>query len=81
MSGEAAEAVSAINAITGNLQTKALIEQLATIEAVNSGEAQAMGPRIREHYSSPQTKKAPWETGGLFVCAQPGRDPAPVPAG
>jgi len=40
--------MSAINAVTSDKHMQVLLEELATARAVNSGEAQAMGPRIRE---------------------------------
>ena len=48
VSEETAEAVSAISAIAGNDRMQRVLEQLATAEAVNAGEAQAMGPSIHE---------------------------------
>ena len=48
VSSETAEAMSAISAIAGDKRTQILLEELATAEAINAGEAQAMGPRIRE---------------------------------
>jgi protease IV len=48
VSSETVEAMSAINAITSDKHMQVLLEELATARAVNSGEAQAMGPRIRE---------------------------------
>ena len=48
VSSETAEAVSALSAIAGDKRTQMLLEELASVDAVNSGEAQAIIPRIRE---------------------------------
>lgn len=48
VSSETAETMSAIGAIAGDKRTKMLLEELAMADALNSGEMQAMGPRIRE---------------------------------
>lgn len=48
VSSETAESMSAISALTSDKRTPMLLEQLATAQALNSGEAQAMGPRFRE---------------------------------
>ncbi|HRX73876.1 MAG TPA: signal peptide peptidase SppA [Hyphomonas sp.] len=48
VSSETAEAMATISAIAGDKHTQILLEELATARAVNSGEMQAIGPRIRE---------------------------------
>ena len=48
VSAEGAEAAAKLSALAEDKRIQALIEELATIDAVNSGEAQAIGPRIRE---------------------------------
>lgn len=48
VSAETARAAAVLSAVAGDERTQALIEELAIADAVNSGEAMAMGPRIRE---------------------------------
>lgn len=48
VSAEAVRAVSVLSAIAGDSRTQALIEELAIADAVNSGQALAVGPRVRE---------------------------------
>jgi protease-4 len=48
VSAETARAAAVLSAVVGDERTQALIEELAIADAVNSGEAMAMGPRIRE---------------------------------
>ncbi len=48
VSSEAVRAVSVLSEIAGDKQTQIALEELRTMRAVNSGEMQAMGPRIRE---------------------------------
>jgi len=47
-SAETAETMSAISTLTNDKHVQILLEELATARAVNSGEAQAIVPRIRE---------------------------------
>lgn len=47
-SAEGADAAVRLSRIAENDHVQALVEELALIEAVNSGQAQALGPRIRE---------------------------------
>jgi protease-4 len=47
-SAETAESMAAISSLTDDKHVQALLEELATARALSSGEAQAMGPRIRE---------------------------------
>ena len=47
-SAETAESMAAISSLTEDERVQILLEELATARALNSGEAQAMGPRIRE---------------------------------
>jgi len=48
VSAETARAAAVLSALAGDERTQALIEELAVADAVNSGQAMAMGPRIRE---------------------------------
>lgn len=48
VSSEAAQAAALVSAIAGDKRTQILLEELATIEAVNSGQTLAISPRIRE---------------------------------
>ena len=48
VSSDTAEAVATINAVADNDRIQVLLEELAVIEATNSGQAQALGPRVRE---------------------------------
>ena len=48
VSSEAAQAAALVSAIAGDQRTQILLEELATIEAVNSGQTLAISPRIRE---------------------------------
>lgn len=48
VSAETARAMSAISALAGDQRTQAMLEELAMMEAMNSGQAMAMGPRITE---------------------------------
>ncbi|MFN4023946.1 MAG: signal peptide peptidase SppA [Hyphomonas sp.] len=48
VSSEAARAAALVSAIAGDERTQILLEELATIDAVNSGQTLAIGPRIRE---------------------------------
>lgn len=47
-SSETAESMAAISSLTNDKHVQMLLEELATARAVNAGEAQAIGPRIRE---------------------------------
>ncbi|MAB11108.1 signal peptide peptidase SppA [Hyphomonas sp.] len=47
-SAETAESMAAISSLTDDKRVQVLLEELATARALSSGEAQAMGPRIRE---------------------------------
>ena len=48
VSTETARAAAVLTSIAGDERTQLILEELATMDAVNSGEMQAMGPRIRE---------------------------------
>ena len=48
VSAETARAAAVISTLAGDERTQALLEELATAEAMNSGQAMALGPRIRE---------------------------------
>ncbi|WP_291196667.1 signal peptide peptidase SppA [Hyphomonas sp.] len=48
VSAETARAAAVLSAVVGDERTQILIEELAVADAVNSGQAMAMGPRIRE---------------------------------
>ena len=48
VSAEGAEAAIMLNRLTDDKNVQALIEQMATMEAVNSGQAQIVMPRFRE---------------------------------
>jgi protease-4 len=48
VSAETARAAAVLSAVAGDERTRILIEELAVADAVNSGQAMAMGPRIRE---------------------------------
>ncbi len=48
VSAETARAAAVLSAVVGDERTQVLIEELAVADAVNSGQAMAMGPRIRE---------------------------------
>ncbi len=48
VSAETARAAAVLSAFAGDERTQALIEELAVADAMNSGQAMAMGPRIRE---------------------------------
>jgi len=48
VSAETARATAVLSALAGDERTQALIEELAAADAMNSGQAMAMGPRIRE---------------------------------
>ncbi|OYW88497.1 MAG: hypothetical protein B7Z22_02275, partial [Hyphomonas sp. 32-62-5] len=48
VSAETARAAAVISTLAGDERTQALLEELATVEAMNSGQAMAIGPRIRE---------------------------------
>jgi protease-4 len=48
VSAETARAAAVLSALVGDERTQILIEELAIADAVNSGEAMAMGPRLRE---------------------------------
>ena len=48
VSAETARAAAVLGTLAGDERTQALIEELAAAEAMNSGQAMAMGPRIRE---------------------------------
>lgn len=48
VSAETARAAAVISTIAGDRRTQALLEELAAAEAMNSGQAMAIGPRLRE---------------------------------
>ncbi|MDP3457786.1 MAG: hypothetical protein Q8S09_00800 [Hyphomonas sp.] len=48
VSAETARAAAVLSAVVGDERTQMLIEELAVADAVNSGQAMAMGPRLRE---------------------------------
>jgi protease-4 len=48
VSAETARAAAVISTLAGDERTQALLEEMATVEAMNSGQAMAIGPRIRE---------------------------------
>ncbi|MDX1294100.1 MAG: signal peptide peptidase SppA, partial [Hyphomonas sp.] len=48
VSAEGAEAAISLNRLASDQHVQSLIEQLAAVEAMNSGQAQAAIPRIRE---------------------------------
>ncbi|MFN4185421.1 MAG: signal peptide peptidase SppA [Hyphomonas sp.] len=48
VSAETARAAAVISTIAGDERTQALLEELATADAMNSGKTMAIGPRIRE---------------------------------
>ena len=48
VSAETARAAAVISTLVGDERTQALLEEMATVEAMNSGQAMAIGPRIRE---------------------------------
>ncbi len=48
VSEETVRAAAVLSAIAGDDRTKALLEEVAIAEAMNSGQAMAMGPRLRE---------------------------------
>ena len=48
VSAETARAMSVLSAVAGDERTQVLMEELATMDAANSGQMQAIGPRIRE---------------------------------
>ena len=48
VSAETARAAAVISSIAGDERTQVLLEELATAEAMNSGQVMAIGPRIRE---------------------------------
>jgi len=48
VSAETARAAAVLSALVGDERTQILIKELAIADAVNSGEAMAMGPRLRE---------------------------------
>ena len=48
VSAETARAAAVLSAVAGDERTRILIEELAVADAVNSGQAMAIGPRIRE---------------------------------
>lgn len=48
VSAETARAAAVISTLAGDERTQVLLEELATVEAMNSGQAMAIGPRIRE---------------------------------
>ena len=48
VSTETVRAAAVLSALAGDARTQALIEELKVADAINSGEAMAMGPRIRE---------------------------------
>ncbi len=48
VSSDAVRAIAVLSAIAGDDRTQALIEELAIADAVNSGQALAVGPRLRE---------------------------------
>ena len=49
VSSETSEAMEAIGTLANDKHTQMLLEELATAKAMEAGEAQAMGPRLREH--------------------------------
>jgi protease-4 len=48
VSAETARAAAVLSAIAGDERTRAILEELAAAEAMNAGQAMAMGPRLRE---------------------------------
>lgn len=48
VSAETARAAAVLSTFAGDERTQALLEELAAAEAMNSGQAMAVGPRIRE---------------------------------
>ena len=48
VSAEGAEAAIMLNRLAGDQHVQSLMEQLAAVEAVNSGQTQAVIPRFRE---------------------------------
>lgn len=48
VSAETARAAAVISTIAGDERTQAMLQELATAEAMNAGQAMALGPRIRE---------------------------------
>ena len=48
VSAETARAAAVLSAFAGDERTQALIEELATADAINSGQTMALAPRIRE---------------------------------
>ncbi|MBI1399673.1 signal peptide peptidase SppA [Hyphomonas sp.] len=48
VSAETVRAAAVLSAVVGDDRTKALIEELAIADSVNSGQSMAMGPRLRE---------------------------------
>ena len=48
VSADTARAMAVIGAFAGDERTQAMLEELAAAEAMNSGQAMALGPRIRE---------------------------------
>ncbi|MBY9066876.1 signal peptide peptidase SppA [Hyphomonas sp. WL0036] len=48
VSAETARAMSALSAMVGDERTQTLLEELSAVDAMNSGQAMAVGPRIRE---------------------------------
>ena len=48
VSAETARAAAVLSAVAGDARTQAILEELATADAMNSGQAMAVGPRIRE---------------------------------
>lgn len=48
VSAETARAAAVLSTIAGDERTQVILEELAAAQAMNSGEAMAMGPRLRE---------------------------------